>query len=160
MHGVPPNDFPKNEMMELLGLHTRIEHSHGTDKSALVRYNELDAKMRNWHRTPQNDPFYFASLELANYLSQSTKSEVIVGFNEFCAPSLDEALDQAVTRGAEKIIVITPMMTRGGEHSEKDIPAAIARAQERFPKIKIIYAWPFQTSEVAQFLANQIAKVL
>ena len=160
MHGVPPNDFPKNELTEFFSLHARLEHSHGTDQSVLTRYDELDSKVRNWHRTAQNDPFWTASLELAGHLSQATKCEVIVGFNEFCAPKLDDALDQAAANGAEKIIVVTPMMTRGGEHSEKDIPAAIKQAQERHPKIKIIYAWPFKTSEVAQFLANQIAKVL
>ena len=161
MHGVPPKDFPKNELTELFSLHARLEHSHDAEQAVLAhRYNELDAKMRTWNRTSQNDPFWTASLELAGYLSQATKCEVIVGFNEFCAPSLDDALDQAAAKGAERIIVVTPMMTRGGEHSEKDIPAAIKSAQERHPKIKILYAWPFQTSEVAQFLANQITQVL
>jgi sirohydrochlorin cobaltochelatase len=161
MHGVPPKDFPKSEMMELFSLHARIEHSYGAEQATLtLRYNELDAKMRTWNRTSQNDPFWTASLELAGYLSQATKCEVIVGFNEFCAPTLDDALDQAAAKGVEKIIVVTPMMTQGGEHSEKDIPAAIKHAQERHPKIKIIYAWPFKTSDVAQFLANQIAEAL
>lgn len=161
MHGVPSNDFPKNELTELFSLHARLEHSHGAEQETMTRrYNELDAKMRTWPRTSQNDPFWTASLELAGYLSQATKCEVIVGFNEFCAPKLDAALDQAVAKGAEKIIVVTPMMTRGGEHSEKDIPAAIKHAQECHPKIKIIYAWPFKTSEVAQFLANQITQIL
>jgi sirohydrochlorin cobaltochelatase len=161
MHGVPPKDFPKNELTELFSLHARLEHNQGAEQETLARrYYELDAKMCTWNRTSQNDPFWTASLELAGYLSQATKCEVIVGFNEFCAPSLDDALDQAAAKGAEKIIVVTPMMTQGGEHSEKDIPSAIKRAQERHPKIKIIYAWPFPTSEVAQFLANQIAEAL
>jgi sirohydrochlorin cobaltochelatase len=70
MHGVPPKDFPKSEMMELFGLHARIEHSYGAEQAALARrHNELDAKMRTWNRTSQNDPFWTASLELAGYLS-------------------------------------------------------------------------------------------
>ena len=54
-----------------------------------------------------------------------------VGFSEFCTPSPDEALDQPAARGAKKAVVITPMTTAGGEHSEVDVPAAIERAQER-----------------------------
>jgi sirohydrochlorin ferrochelatase len=50
------------------------------------------------------------------------------------------------------------MMTRGGEHSEKDIPAAIRRARERHSGIEAIYVWPFNVSQVAQFLATQISK--
>jgi sirohydrochlorin cobaltochelatase len=85
---------------------------------------------------------------------------VSVGFNEFCAPSLDEAFDRAVGQGASRIIVVTPMVTRGGEHSEMDIPAAIQRAQARHRGLSILYAWPFATTCVAQFLAAQVEHFL
>ena len=32
-----------------------------------------------------------------------------------------------------KVLVVTPMMTRGGEHVEREIPAAVARARRRHP---------------------------
>jgi sirohydrochlorin ferrochelatase len=51
-------------------------------------------------------------------------------------------------------------VTRGGEHSEVDIPNAVRRAQDRHPRIPIVYAWPFDASEVAQFLAAQINRLL
>ena len=113
--------------------------------------------MRAWPRTPDNDPFHAGTQELAGHLRQVTGLEVIAGFNEFCAPSLDEALDQAAGR-ADSVVVVTPMMTRGGEHSEIDIPAAIERARERHPRLAIRYAWPFETGAVAQFLAAQITR--
>ena len=50
------------------------------------------------------------------------------------------------------------MMTRGGEHSESDIPAAIQRAQELHPGLTVRYIWPFDIAEVARFLAAQIAR--
>lgn len=159
MHGVPPNDFPKHEMAELFSLHSRLAHAIGDERARLERrHAELDAKIRAWPRTAQNDPFYAGSQELAGHLSRAMGCEVIVGFNEFCAPNLDEALEQAIARGAEKVIVITPMMTRGGGHSEVDIPAAIRRAQGRHPEIPILYVWPLEVSEVAQFLAAQIRR--
>ena len=83
-----------------------------------------------------------------------------MGFNEFCAPSLDDTFSKATARGAEKVIVVTPMMTRGGEHAEVDIPRAVEAAQARYPKIPIIYAWPFRVSDVASFLATQIVNLL
>ncbi len=159
MHGVPPNDFPRHEMAELFGLHARLEHAAGPERAALERrHAELDAKVRAWPRTAQNDLYHAGSQALASHLSRATGHEVIVGFNEFCAPDLDEALDRAIVHGAEKVIVVTPMMTPGGEHSEVDIPEAIRRAQTQHPEIPIVYAWPFEAPEVAHFLAAQIAR--
>ena len=160
MHGAPPNDFPRAEVAELVGLHSRLEQVAGPQREALARrHDELDAIMRAWPRTPRNDPFWAASMEMADHLSRATGFEVIVGFNEFCAPDLDEALDQAASRHMQTITVITPMMTRGGEHAEVDIPGAIRRAQERHPGQTIRYVWPFEMDDVARFLAAQIGRL-
>jgi sirohydrochlorin cobaltochelatase len=160
MHGAPPNDVPQRLVIELVGLHTGLERAPGWVRGLLQRrYITLDSKIRAWPRTAQNDPFWAGSQELARKLRAATGYEVIVGYNEFCSPSLDEALDQAAARGAERVIVITPMMTRGGEHSEMEIPAAIRHAQERHPAIPYLYAWPFDISAITQFLAAQVARL-
>lgn len=112
--------------------------------------------MRAWARTPRNDPFAAASQELAGALHQETSYEVIVGYNEFCGPSVDEALDAAVARGAERVLVTTPMLTRGGEHAERDIPESIGAAQKRHPAAMFQYAWPFDSGAIAQFLSSQL----
>lgn len=157
VHGAPPNDFPRNEMVELMGLKTRFHHATGKEREAMEqRHDELDAKIRSWPRTAKNDPFYAGTQDLATHLKHATGCELIVGFNDFCSPCLDEAIDSAVAQAPEKVIVITPMMTRGGEHAEEDIPAAIKCAQERHPDIQITYVWPFEASKVAEFLAAQI----
>lgn len=159
MHGAPPHDFPPPELMEFYGLHARLEHAAGPERAALERrHADLDAKVRGWPRRADNDSFYAGSQDLAIHLGRATGHDVILGFNEFCAPDLDEALDQAVARGAGSVIVVTPMVTRGGEHSEVDIPAAVRRAQERHPAIPIAYTWPFDTADVAQFLAAQVER--
>ena len=161
MHGVPPKDYPKAEMSELFALHGQVHSVRGPEREALQRrHDELEDRMRAWPRTPQNDPFHAGSLALADRLSEILSSEVITGFNEFCGPSLDEAFDTAVAHGATQIAVITPMMTSGGDHSEKDIPRAMARAQQRHPAIPMTYAWPFDLDSVAQFLAEQITRHL
>lgn len=160
MHGSPPHDFPRRELGEFFALHGRLEHVEGPERQGLERrHDELHARMRAWPRTAQNDPFWAASLELAQELAEATGVEAMVGFGEFCGPSLDEVLHQAAAQSS-RIVVVTPMMTRGGEHAEQDIPAAMRRAEERHPGCTFLYAWPFEVSEIARFLAAQTAPLL
>jgi sirohydrochlorin cobaltochelatase len=163
MHGAPPVDFPGDELAEFFGLHMRLEHGPpgGEQRARLeARYAELEEKVRTWPRTPQNDPFYAASLEMAAHLEAATGSRVVVGFNEFCSPTLDEALDEAAAADVQQVVVVTPMMTRGGEHAERDIPAAIDRARAEHTDAEFLYAWPFEAADVAAFLAGQIERWL
>jgi sirohydrochlorin cobaltochelatase len=156
-HGVPPRDFPPAELAEFFGLHARIEAGgHGMQPAQRQRYRDLDERMRAWPRTTANDPFHAASLELAARLSRETGFETIVGFNEFCGPSLDEAFTVAATRGPGKVVVVTPMLTRGGEHAERDIPEAIDRARASHPGVAFVYAWPFPYDAILGLLANQV----
>ena len=158
MHGVPPADFPRQELDEFLTLHARFEHGAAGGGPGCERHEELETRMRHWPRTEDNDPYHAASYDLARELSRMARCEVVVGFNEFCAPGLDQALDLAVASKAGSVLVVTPMMTGGGEHSEKDIPSAISRARERHPGRRIVYAWPFPVDDVAKFLAAQVVQ--
>ena len=161
MHGTPPKDFPRDEMMELFALHHRLESAGESEKAVLKkRHSELEKKMRNWPRTAENDPFFASSQQIANELGQALGMEVFLGFNEFCAPSIEEALSQAAARAPSKIVVVTSMMTGGGTHSEVDIPNAIRRAQESYPGIEIVYAWPYKISEIAGFLAQHLERFI
>ena len=159
MHGAPPLDFPPQEAAEFFRLHGRLEHASASERSELgKRYRELNKKMRDWPRTPDNDPFYAGSQELAREIQTLMGCPVMLGFNEFCAPDLDQALDDSTACGRARIIVVTAMLTRGGEHAEADIPAALARARHRHPGCDIVYAWPFDVSEIARFLSGQILR--
>jgi len=160
MHGSIPSDFPAHKMTELIGLQARLEHAERPQRPILeARYEPLEEEMRTWPRTPENDPFHAASQTLAAHLSVVAGLEVVVGFNEFCAPSLDEALDQAAVN-ADRVVVVTPMMTRGGQHAELDIPAAIERVQVQHADVHFVYAWPFDFEDVAGFLAAQVERFL
>jgi sirohydrochlorin ferrochelatase len=156
MHGALPNDFPRRELVEFFSLRNQLGNASQAKKSELQkRFRELENKVRQWPRTSQNDPYCVGAQELGAQLSRVTKEKVIVCFNEFCTPSLEEALEKAAQE-AESVIVITPMMTRGGEHAEVEIPAAIKKIQKKYPEISFRYAWPFETAQIAQFLASQI----
>lgn len=159
MHGVPPKDFPRKEMMELFSLHPKLAHVSGPEKEKLQkRHDDLEEKMRRWPRTPENDPYFAASFEIAGKMQEILGEKVFVGFNEFCAPDIEEAIDEAAAGKPAKIIVLTPMMTKGGEHSERDIPRAVRKARARHPGLEIVYAWPFDVSDVASFLAGHVKR--
>ncbi len=161
MHGSPPNDFPKRELAEFFGLHARFEAApHSMDEASRTRYAALDLKMRQWPRTAENDPFHAASLSLAQQIEIESGLETRVCFNEFCAPTLEEAVKGAVEEGFQRIVMVTPMMTRGGEHAEHEIPAQIQTLQSRYPATRFIYAWPFEEREVARFLSAQVRRFL
>lgn len=160
MHGAPPKDFPRQKLGDFFSLHMQLEHGmvRPERRSALEkRCAELKRALHGWPRTEENHPFYAASRRLAHALSSTTGLHVVLGFNELCASGLDNALDKAVAQGGEGVIVVTPMMTPGGEHAEIDIPATIEGARERCPNVDFRYAWPFQTKDSAELLAAQVA---
>ena len=158
MHGAPPTDFPRAELVEFFDLHARLEHpGPGERAEVAARHDELEAKMRAWPRTELNDPFYAGSVGISQSLANTAGMPVILGFNEFCAPSLREALDQAGL-DFRRVVVITPMLTPGGEHAGADIPSQIEQARARNRRTQYIYAWPFETADIAAFLAAQVAR--
>jgi sirohydrochlorin cobaltochelatase len=157
-HGAPPNDFPRDELSEFFGMHARMEHGGEKERAAIAgRLADLEARIRAWPRTPENDPFHAGSVALAQALANAASLSVVLGFNEFCSPTLEEALDQAALESG-KVIIVTPMLTSGGEHAGAEIPAAIQRARIRHPRTDFIYAWPYEPSAVAAFLAAQVKR--
>lgn len=160
MHGAPPKDFSHVELMELMGLHARLERGALPEASLRARHAQLDEKIRRWPRTPENDPFHAASQAMSRALAEETGLDVRVGFNEFCAPTIAEALDAAVAGGAKRVAVITPMLTRGGEHAEEEIPEIVAAARARHPEVNFEYCWPFELQDIARFLAAQVRRTL
>jgi sirohydrochlorin cobaltochelatase len=160
MHGVPPLDFPSSELGEFFRLHAFAESGlRGVRDFPEQRYGDLEKKIRRWPRTRENDPFFTTSEKLARKLGEETGMEVVPGFIEFCAPDLDDAFREIIGRGATRIIVVTPMMTLGGQHAERDIPEAISRAVKAYPAVRIDYAWPFPLDEIVGFLARQTARM-
>ncbi|UCE97255.1 MAG: CbiX/SirB N-terminal domain-containing protein [Dehalococcoidia bacterium] len=157
MQGIPPRDFPQYEVAELFTLSTRLKYTYGVEREALEkRHTELDKKIRNWPRTEHNDPLIASSHQLSTLLKQTTNYEVIVAYNEYCSPSVDEALDLAVRSGADKIVVIPMSMVSVGGQLEVDIAKAIEHAQSWRIGIPITCAWPFDISEVIQLIKKHI----
>jgi len=155
MHGAPPSDFPPNGLREFFQLHTLADVGRDELPPQLKsRLEELGARLRAWPRTPTNDPFHAASYDLADAIQKESGRPVHVGFNEFCDPDVEAAVEGAIAAGADRVIVITPMLTRGGEHAENDIPRTLECVRQRHPHLLVDYAWPFPVEAIAHFLLH------
>lgn len=154
-HGAPPRGFPRERLVRLKALEGRRQ---ATGEPMTEEEAELDRAVRAVPRTPENDPYAFGVEALAAALRPLLGgARLLVAYNEFCAPSLEDAVAQAVAEGARAITVVPSMLTPGGVHSEVEIPESIARARGRHPGVEIGYAWPFDLQRVAAMLAEQVA---
>lgn len=153
-HGAPPLDYPPRKIgmmmaLEFMGKHIGILRA---------MHDALDREVRNWTRTQSNDPYKNGVDALAEHIAAQTGCPVIAGYNEFCLPTIPQAIEQALAQGATQVIVATTMLTRGGEHSENEIREIVDDAQKKHPDASIVYAWPFAQERVAQLFADEIAR--
>lgn len=118
---------------------------------------ELDTKIRRWPRTAETDP-YQSGLEAVAAQLRANLGEILfaVAYNEFCAPTLEESVEELIKKGATHITVTTTMFTPGGSHSEVEIPEILEQLRKQYPDIVLRYAWPFDMNLIAVMLATQI----
>ena len=147
-----PTDFPQQELAEFRRL-------SAADPSS-ARFKELQERLRRWPRTPDNDP-YRAGLEaIGKALRQALPDHlVLTAYNEFCSPAPEEAAEEAVRRGASTISLMTTMFTRGGVHSETELPEIARELGRRYPKVRVRYVWPLDLGAIAAFLSGELRRV-
>jgi cobalt transport protein ATP-binding subunit len=68
---------------------------------------------------------------------RATAGEVLTGFGfvELASPTIDEAIDELVARGATEIVSV-PLVLLAAGHLKNDGPAALARARARHPGVR------------------------
>jgi sirohydrochlorin cobaltochelatase len=155
-HGAIPTDYPRELVTKLKMLEARRRAS-GTEPTS--EETDLDRRIRQWPRTPQTDPYQAGFEALATHLSTHLHGErFAMAYNEFCAPTVEEALEEMIQAGIMTITVVPSMLTPGGSHSEIEIPESLNRLRARFPHIEIRYAWPFDLPAVATMLASQLQR--
>ncbi len=149
-HGGVPTDFPAKKVSEL----KRLEAAGPSPAFA-----KLDDEIRRWPRTSRTDPYKTGLETVADALRAALPEHLVVeAYNEFCAPSLEQAIESVVKRGSRQVVVISTMFTRGGIHSEAEIPEILERERRRHPGVDIRYAWPFELPDVAALLAGQVQR--
>ena len=131
-HGGIPKDYPADLVSKLKRLEAQ-RRAAGQPMSA--EELELDTKIRTWPRTPASDP-YKSGLEA---LGKQMQSMMVNGalfslaYNEFCGPTLAEAVEDLIKQGARSITIVTTMFTPGGSHSEFEIPEELAELRQKHP---------------------------
>lgn len=152
-HGGVPSDYPRRELAEL----KRLEGERRRTGSPITPEEAaLDVKIRAWPRTPETDPYLAGFDSLAEALRQRVAYPVLTAYNEFCAPTIEEAVASAHAAGISELMVLTTMVTPGGSHAAVEIPEVLATCRTRYPNMTITYAWPFAAQSVATFFACHV----
>ena len=153
-HGGVPRDCPRELVTRLKALEGQ-RRARGGAVSAEER--DLEARIRHWPRTRENDPYRYGLEQLAARLRLRLEgARLTLAYNEFCAPSLEEAVGELVDAGITEVTVIPSMLTPGGVHSEVDIPNSLGPLRARFPRLTLHYAWPFELDTVAEMLSRHL----
>lgn len=153
-HGSVPKDFPTEKVGRLRTLEAVRQRSGGAISD---EEQSLDHEIRNWPRTPESEPFLFGLLAIADGVRNKIgETRLEVAFNEFCGPSIEEAASKLIEEGFDEIVLLSTMITRGGIHSEFEIPEIIAALRQQYPQIIFNYRWPYDVEQVGNFFAAQL----
>ena len=156
-HGGTASDTPRALISEL----KRLEGERQARKEPAMSPREaaLDKQVREWPRTPETDPYKYGVEEIARSMAPKLGGRrLVTAYNEFCAPSVEDAIEGLVAEGFERIVLISTMFTRGGLHAEFEIPAIVLETRKKHPRVTIEYAWPFDPGFLADFLAAQLSR--
>ncbi|WP_447978583.1 sirohydrochlorin chelatase [Candidatus Nitrospira bockiana] len=156
-HGGIPRDCPRELITRLKALEAG---RRATSEPATAEEHELDRRIRRWPRTPETDPYQAGLDALAAHVKAALDDDTVfaVAYNEFCAPTVEEAVAAVIAAGATQISVVPSMLTPGGSHSEVEIPESLARLRARHPGVRIRYAWPFDLPTVAAMLVAHVRR--
>ncbi len=158
-HGGTARDTPRPLVAELKKLEAERQARREIEMSP--REAELDKQVREWPRTPDNDAYKVGIDEIAAALSPKLGGrKLVAAYNEFCAPSVEDAIESLVKEGYTRISLISTMFTRGGVHAECEIPGIVTQARKTHPGVIVEYAWPFDAGYLADFLAGQLGRAL
>ena len=158
-HGSPPKDVDREKLARYIELEQRIEAG---DMSVMDEFEMLDREIRGYPRNAENDPYWHNLTLLARRIEEmGVFRRVYIAFNEFCAPSVEDAIHTALKENPDaRIVVVSTMMMPGGEHSDRDIPEKVERAKRMYPHRKIIYAWPYPMEVLAEIFIDQAIRFI
>ena len=158
-HGATASDTPRALVGELKQLEGSRMAAGGFNAPMSAREAELDYKVRSWPRTPQTDPYQAGLNALAEQLRPFLgSSPLAVAYNEFCAPTIEEAAEGLVKKGCRRVLLATVMTTRGGVHSEVEILEIAKKLEKTHPGTRFVYAWPYDTQQVAELIARNLKR--
>lgn len=157
-HGGVPKDYPQELVTRLKRLEAQRRSAGAPPTSEEI---ELDQRIRRWPRSAQTDPYQTGLELLANRLRPFLNGvPLALAYNEFCSPTLEEAVSELVGAGVQEITVLSSMFTPGGAHSELEIPDTLQRLRAQYPLVTLRYAWPFDLTMVCSMLAEHLRRFM
>ena len=156
-HGAPATDYPPRRV----GLLMMLEFGGSlVDRLAVLRRwrERLAEDVARWPRTATNDPYMASVDSLSRQLGLRLGHPVFAGYNEFCLPTIGEAIDRAIAGGARTVVVVPTMLLRGNQHTEVEIRGAVDLARGRHPPADIRYAWPIEQGLLVALLADVVRR--
>ena len=153
-HGGVPRDYPRERLMQLRALETR-RRAGGSPPSQ--EEMALERELRHWPRTPANDPYQAGLKSLAAHLRPRLEpARLVLAYNEFCAPTVAEAIRTLAAERITDIVAVPSMFTPGGVHAEIEIPQTINEIRAELPHLRLHYAWPFTGEHLASFFVEHL----
>jgi len=153
-HGGVPRDYPLECLMQLRALETRRRASGAPPSQEEAA---LEHKLRHWPRTPANDPYQAGLKSLAAHLRPRLEpARLVLAYNEFCAPTVADAIRTLAAAGVTDIVAVPSMFTPGGVHAEIEIPEIISALRAELPHLRLHYAWPFAGEHLAAFFEEHL----
>jgi sirohydrochlorin cobaltochelatase len=153
-HGGVPRDYPRERRMQLRILETQRRTSGSPPSQEEVA---LEHELRHWPRTPANDPYQAGLESLASHLRPRLEpARLVLAYNEFCAPTVAEAIRALAAEGVTDIVAVPSMFTSGGVHADVEIPENISALRAELPHLRLHYAWPFAGEHLAAFFVEHL----
>jgi sirohydrochlorin cobaltochelatase len=83
------------------------------------------------------DPDWAAPFIIIKQQLQAARPQLQVdlAFQDFMSPTLEQAVAQAVARGAKRAVLVPLFMAQGG-HLKQDLPRLVARISDRHPELE------------------------
>lgn len=136
--------------------------AHGAIPSDYTGKREECEKLRTWPRTKLNDPYWAGVHSVAEQIqTYYPTTPLIVAFNEFCAPSLEQAARTLIDKhNVKKIVIFSSMVMPGGSHAEKEIPKEVDKIRFSFPTVDFHYIWPYPLENLVNFFSKALSPYL
>ncbi len=155
-HGGIPKGYPADQVSKLKRLEAQ---RRAANQPMSAEELELDTRIRTWPRTPETDPYQAGLEALGTQMKPMVNGALFsLAYNEFCGPTLEQAVEDLIQQGAQSITVVSTMFTPGGSHSEYEIPEELEDLRKKHPEVTLHYAWPFNLSQVSKMLVDHIGK--
>lgn len=98
------------------------------------------------------------SLEFVKFIKKAMRG-IIVSIKEYCfyeraEPTLPEAFENCIKRGATSIHIL-PVLLLPGKQTKEEIPSEIMRLQEKFPGVQVKWGSPIGADPVMANIINK-----